>query len=94
MVIVFKALKLAFSILRHNALFQGYVAYGIGIWFFIQTVINIGVASGTFPTKGLTLPLISYGGSAMIVSMCACAILLRIDYEWRNRQFGFSKDEQ
>ena len=94
MVIVFKALKLAFPILRHNALFQGYVAYGIGIWFFIQTVINIGVASGTFPTKGLTLPLISYGGSAMIVSMCACAILLRIDYEWRNRQFGFSKDEQ
>lgn len=94
MVIVFKALKLAFSILRHNALFQGYVAYGIGIWFFIQTVINIGVASGTFPTKGLTLPLISYGGSAMIVSMCACAILLRIYYEWRNRQFGFSKDEQ
>lgn len=94
MVIVFKALKLAFSILRHNALFQGYVAYGIGICFFIQTVINIGVASGTFPTKGLTLPLISYGGSAMIVSMCACAILLRIDYEWRNRQFGFSKDEQ
>lgn len=94
MVIVFKALKLAFSILRHNALFQGYVAYGIGIWFFIQTVINIGVASGAFPTKGLTLPLISYGGSAMIVSMCACAILLRIDYEWRNRQFGFSKNEQ
>lgn len=93
LVIVFKALKLGFTILRHDALFQGYVAYGIGIWFFLQTIINIGVASGALPTKGLTLPLVSYGGSSMIVCACAVSILLRIDYEWRNRQFGFSKDE-
>ena len=94
LVIVFKAFKLGFAILRHDALFQGYVACGIGVWFYLQTIINIGVASGAFPTKGLTLPLVSYGGSAMIVCTCACTILLRIDYEWRNHKFGFDKNGQ
>ena len=92
LVIVYKSIRLGFSILRHDALFQGYVAYSIGIWFFMQTIINIGVASGALPTKGLTLPLISYGGSSMIVCSCAIAILLRIDFEWRNNQFGNKKN--
>ena len=50
------------------------------------------MASGALPTKGLTLPLVSYGGSSLIMSICAVAILLRIDYEWRNRIFGIEDD--
>ena len=65
-------------------MYQGYVAFGIGVWFCLQTVINIGAASGALPTKGLTLPLVSYGGSSLFVSIAAIAILLRIDFEWRN----------
>ena len=47
-------------------------------------MINIGAASGALPTKGLTLPLVSYGGSSLFVSIAAIAILLRIDFEWCN----------
>lgn len=50
----------------------------------VQTFINVGSASGGIPTKGLTLPLVSYGGSSMISCCMAIAILLRIDFEWRN----------
>ena len=82
--IVYKALRLSFSILREGAIFQGFVAYGIGVWLCLQTVINIGVASGGLPTKGLTLPLVSYGGSSLMVTMAGIAVLLRIDFEWRN----------
>lgn len=88
-IIVYRAIVLAFSILRHKILFQGFVAFGIGIWFCLQTVINIGAASGALPTKGLTLPLVSYGGSALIVNVIAIAILLRIDFEWKHRVFGW-----
>ena len=84
-VIVMRAVRLSFAILRHAACFQGYVAFGIAVWFALQTFINIGAASGMLPTKGLTLPLVSYGGSALIVSMTAIGVLLRIDFEWRNR---------
>ena len=83
-VIVYKAILLGTKILREDAIFQGYVAFGIGFWFFLQTIINIGVASAAMPTKGLTLPLVSYGGSSLLVSCVAIAILLRIDYEWKN----------
>ena len=57
---------------------------GIGTLFCVQTFINVGSASGGIPTKGLTLPLVSYGGSSMISCCMAIAILLRIDFEWRN----------
>ncbi len=63
--------------------FAGYMAWGLGITMTLQAVINIGVNSGVLPTKGLTLPLISYGGSSLIVSCIAIAIILRIDYENR-----------
>ena len=84
-VIVMRAVRLSFAILRRAPCFQGYVAFGIAVWFALQTFINIGAASGMLPTKGLTLPLVSYGGSALIVSMTAIGVLLRIDFEWRNR---------
>ena len=87
-IIISKAVILSAKILRQRVQFQGYVAFGIGLFFCLQTVINIGAASGALPTKGLTLPLISYGGSSLVVCMWALAILLRIDYEWRTQRLG------
>ena len=60
------------------------MAQGIGIWLGVQSFINIGVNTGLLPTKGLTLPLMSYGGSGILVNCVAVAMLLRVDYE--NRQ--------
>jgi cell division protein FtsW len=78
----------AFAIGRRAALldrqFSALVAQGIGLWLGAQAIINMGVNMGVLPTKGLTLPLISYGGSAMVATCCAIAVLLRAD--WENRQ--------
>jgi cell division protein FtsW len=63
--------------------FAGYVAYGIGIWIGLQAFINIGVNMGVLPTKGLTLPFMSYGGSSIVALCIAVALLVRIDYETR-----------
>jgi cell division protein FtsW len=63
--------------------FAGLVAQGIGLWIGVQAFINIGVASGLLPTKGLTLPLMSYGGSALLSTLVALALLLRVDFENR-----------
>lgn len=61
--------------------FSGLVAYGLGIWFGFQAFVNMGVNMGILPTKGLTLPLMSYGGGSMIVMCGAVAVLFRIHYE-------------
>lgn len=63
--------------------FAGLVAKGIGIWIGVQAFINMGVNLGLLPTKGLTLPLMSYGGSGVLINCVGIAILLRIDYENR-----------
>lgn len=63
--------------------FGAYLAYGIGIWLGLQAFVNIGVNMGLLPTKGLTLPLMSYGGSSLIVSCIAVGLLLRINHETR-----------
>ncbi|MGB6055201.1 MAG: putative lipid II flippase FtsW [Burkholderiaceae bacterium] len=63
--------------------FSGLVAKGIGIWIGVQAFINMGVNLGLLPTKGLTLPLMSYGGSGVLINCIGLAILLRIDYENR-----------
>ncbi len=65
----------------HGRKFQCLLAQGISFWFFMQASINIGVCIGILPTKGLTLPFISYGGSSILVNCVAIAILLKIDYE-------------
>lgn len=82
-VLVAKALKLGNRALEKDRPFEGYFAYGIGIWMCFQTTVNIGASAGILPTKGLTLPLISYGGSSLMISAIAVAILLRIDFELR-----------
>jgi cell division protein FtsW len=68
--------------------FSGLVAQGVGIWIGFQAFINMGVNLGALPTKGLTLPLLSYGGSAILVNLVAIAVVLRIDYESRVVQRG------
>ncbi len=62
-------------------LFAAYMAYGLGLWIGLQALINIGVNMGVLPTKGLTLPLMSYGGSSIVVMCIAIALLLRIAHE-------------
>ncbi len=68
--------------------FSGLVAKGVGVWLAIQCFINMGVNLGVLPTKGLTLPLMSYGGSAILVTCCALALVLRIDHENRTMMKG------
>jgi len=63
--------------------FSAYVAYGFGLWLGMQSFINVGVNVGLLPTKGLTLPLMSYGGNSIIVACLVIAMLVRIDYETR-----------
>jgi cell division protein FtsW len=80
-------IKRAFDIGRQaiaiDQTFAGLTAKGIGIWIGVQSFINMGVNLGLLPTKGLTLPLMSYGGSGVLINCVGLAILLRIDYENR-----------
>ena len=70
--------------------FSALVAQGIGLWIGVQAIINVGVNTGMLPTKGLTLPLISFGGSALAATCCALAVLLRVDWENRQLMRGFT----
>ncbi|KOO02447.1 cell division protein FtsW [Vibrio nereis] len=81
--LVIKAILIGRKAFESGELFGGYLSFGIGIWFAFQTLINVGAAAGMVPTKGLTLPLISYGGSSLIIMSVAVSILLRIDHECR-----------
>ena len=71
-----------------DRVFSGLVAQGIGLWLGFQAFINIGVNLGALPTKGLTLPFMSYGGSAIMANMVAIAIVLRVDVENRRLMHG------
>ena len=82
-VLVYKAFSIGKKALQQALVFPGYVAIGIAIWFAFQTAVNIGAASGIAPTKGLTLPLVSYGGSSLITIALAVGLLLRTDFETR-----------
>ncbi len=66
---------------RNNQFFAAYLVYGIGIMLAMQALINFGVNTGLLPTKGLTLPLLSYGGSSLIATMIAIALVLRVNSE-------------
>jgi cell division protein FtsW len=86
-VLFYWLVKRAFEIGRQaialERTFAGLVAQGVGLWIGVQAFINIGVATGLLPTKGLTLPLMSFGGSALLSTLTAIAILLRVDKENR-----------
>jgi cell division protein FtsW len=68
--------------------FSALVAQGIGIWLGVQAIINMGVNLGLLPTKGLTLPFLSFGGSGLLANCAALALLLRIDWESRQLMRG------
>ncbi len=80
-VVFYRATRIALQAEKCGNRFAAYIAYGIGIWLAMQAVINMGVNMGMLPTKGLTLPLMSYGGSSLIISCMAIGLLLRIHYE-------------
>ena len=81
--IVVRAFIIGRTAQANNFHTAGFIAYGFACWFGLQALINIGVDSGLFPTKGLTLPFISYGGSSMLLMFVAVTMLFRIDYENR-----------
>ena len=84
--IVARAFAIGRQATQHERHFAALAAQGIGIWIGLQALVNMGVNMGLLPTKGLTLPLMSYGGSGLVVNFVALAILLRID--WENRQLA------
>ena len=78
---VFRALLIGQQALKCGKEYEGYFAFAIGIWFAFQTMVNVGASAGILPTKGLTLPFVSYGGSSLLIMTIAAAILLRVDFE-------------
>jgi len=81
--LVVRAFQIGRQAAFHERNFSALVAQGIGVWIGAQAMINIGVNMGVLPTKGLTLPFLSFGGSGMLVNCVAASLLLRVDYENR-----------
>ena len=79
--LVVRAFQLGLESARAQQPYAAYLAFGIGLWLGLQSFINIGVNMGLLPTKGLTLPLVSYGRSSMLVTLMALGLLLRIHHE-------------
>lgn len=76
-----RAFEIGRQAIKLERYFAGLLAQGVGLWYGVQVIINVGVASGALPTKGLTLPFVSFGGSALLSSMIAIGLLLRVDRE-------------
>ncbi|MBY0377614.1 MAG: putative lipid II flippase FtsW [Gammaproteobacteria bacterium] len=70
---------------KERLFFGAFLAYGLGLWLFCQVLINMGVNVGLLPTKGLTLPLMSYGGSSLLTNFALIGLILRVDHEMRVR---------
>ncbi|MGG7055104.1 putative lipid II flippase FtsW [Nitrosomonas sp. ANs5] len=85
-----RAFSIGRTAIMHGDHFAALVAQGIGIWLGLQAFINMGVNMGLLPTKGLTLPFMSYGGSSIVINCMAMALLLRIDWENRLKRKGLS----
>jgi len=91
LILVIKALMLGKKAVQKEKYFEGFFAFAIGIWFSFQTAVNVGASAGIVPTKGLTMPLISSGGSSMIIMTIALAALMRIDHEMRIQSIQATK---
>ena len=89
--LVWRAFVIGHIAERMGKLFAAYLAYGIGLIIGVQVFINMGVNLGVLPTKGLTLPLMGYGGNSMIITCLLLGILLRVEVE--NRQIKRLPDE-
>lgn len=87
-ILVIRGLMIGFNAYIEGRLFAAYTAYGITFWLGLQAAINMGVNAGLLPTKGLTLPFLSYGGASMVVNCIVIALLLRIDHENRWQLLG------
>ncbi len=87
-ILVWRGFMIGFSAYSQGRLFAAYTAYGVTFWLGLQAAINMGVNSGLLPTKGLTLPLLSYGGASLVVNCIVIALLLRIDHENRWQLLG------
>jgi cell division protein FtsW len=81
--LIWRAFVIARAAAGQEHFFRAYVAFGLGVWLALQAAINLGVNMGVLPTKGLTLPLVSYGRSSLLVTLAALGLLLRIDLENR-----------
>lgn len=82
---IWRVLVLAKRAVYSGNRFAGFIAYGIALWIGFQAMINIGVNVGVLPTKGLTLPFLSYGGNSLVVGLIAIGLLFRIQFEIRSR---------
>jgi len=83
LVMIWRALAIGRAAEEAGQLFGAQIAYGISVWLGLQACVNIGVNMGVLPTKGLTLPLMSYGGSSLVIVCVAIGLLLRVDLETR-----------
>jgi cell division protein FtsW len=79
--LVYRSFTIGVAAEKAGEQFSAFVAYGLGIWFGFQAFVNMGVNMGILPTKGLTLPLMSYGGGSMMIMCCAVALLFRVHTE-------------
>lgn len=87
-ILVIRGLTIAYTSYTQERLFASFTAYGLTFWLGLQAAINMGVNAGLLPTKGLTLPLLSYGGASMVINCMVVALLLRIDHENRWQSLG------
>ncbi len=79
--LVWRTFEIGMAAEKAGERFSAFIAYGLGIWFGFQAFVNMGVNMGILPTKGLTLPLMSYGGGSMMIMCCAVALLFRVQSE-------------
>ncbi|CEG57921.1 putative lipid II flippase FtsW [Legionella fallonii] len=87
-ILVIRGFAIGYTAHCQERFFASFTAYGLTFWLGLQAAINMGVNAGLLPTKGLTLPLLSYGGASMIINCVVVAILLRIDHENRWQSLG------
>jgi cell division protein FtsW len=83
--VAWRAFRIGVLAIRHGLPFGGYCAIGVGLWISVQALVSIGVNLGVLPTKGLTLPLISAGGSSLLMTAAAIALVLRVGWELAQR---------